>query len=267
MNQPRQFVSLFAFQAKLNPYIWFMMLILAAPSLLVHSSFKNYHENLSSLLDAPNLFFVGIFGLWILAPEMAQTRWAGTTSSMGSLEFLLPLAINRRVLYRSRVTLFYLVVLLIPVVMLLLALRSPNLVATEYAKPARVACLNSVPGSVLQPDPSGSTSPLLHLPGGKVLVGEWHLWMFMAAAFLSQMAFCFLFPLKHGKAIFYTLFLGMVMVPLAIDLMRVTHDFFPFTERLFFIFAGHQVIFLLASAAIFIAGQLWCEQRFIRQQY
>jgi hypothetical protein len=266
MKQPRQFVSLFAFQAKLNPYIWFMALVLMMPIFLIHPFSKDYHQNLDSLLDVGNIFFVGIIGLWILAPETGQLRSVGA-SSLANPEFLLTLALDRRVLYRSRVTLFYLFILLTPALMLLLALRSPDLTVTEYLNQARLACLHSVPGSMLKPDPDGNTSPLLQISGGNVLVGEWHLWMYVAAAFLSQLVFIFLFPLKHRVALFYVLFLGVSFVPLIITLAMGSHDYFSLTERLFFFFAGHQTIFWLASEAVFIAGQLWCEQRFIRQQY
>jgi hypothetical protein len=266
MKPPRQFAPLFAFQAKLNPYIWFMALVLLMPIILIHPFSKDYHQNLESLLDVQNLFFVGIFGLWILAPEMAQRQLA-SSSSLPNPEFLLTLALDRRVLYRTRVTFFYLFILPAPTLMLLLALRSPDVTVTEYLDQARLACLHSVPGSMLQPDPDGNTSPLLQIPGGNVLVGEWHLWMYVTAAFLSQLSFTLLFPLKHRLVLFYVVFLGVAFAPLVITLAAVSHHYFSLSERLFFFFAGHQAIFWLTSEAVFIAGQLWCEQRFIRQQY
>ncbi len=266
MNQPRQFSSLFAFQAVLNPYVWFMVAILLMPVFLMHQFLAGGHENLELLLHVPNLFFVAILGLWMLAPEMGRAQW-GATSSLPSSEFLLTLALDRRVLYRSRVALFYLAILISPVLVLVLALLSPNLTATEYEQQVRLACLHAVPGSALLRDPSGSTSPLLALPGGNVLIAEWHLWMYVAAALLSQLAFTFLFPLKNRLALFYVLFLGIPFVPLVITLTRGSQPFFSPTERLFFFFTGHQAVFWLASEVLFIAGQLWCEQRFVRQEY
>jgi len=206
-----------------------------------------------------------MIGMWALAPEMAQ-RWGVNSGWSSGTEFLLTRAIDRPVLYRSRAAYFYLLVFLMPLVSLLYSLGSPDLKATEYSKPAQQECLSHVPGSALEPNPSGSLSPLISIPRGKVLVAEWYFWMFAASALIAQALLLLLYSFKHRSFIFYALFTSAAFVPLFIDLHRTHAETTPHLEHFFFFFAAHQPLFWILTALLFIFAQLWCERRFACQE-
>jgi len=263
MNTTKQFWALFKFHMTINPFIWFMVLALASPLLFTNAFSNSYHPNLSSLLTVQNLFFVGILGIWTLAPEMTQ-RWGSNTSWNMGTEFILTRAIDRPVLYRSRAAYFYLLIFLIPVISLLYSLQYPDLKVTEYSQTAQQQCLRYVPGSTLEPNPSGSRSPLISIPWGNTLVEEWHFWMFTTSALCVQLLFLLLYPLKYRLWIFYALFFSCIFIPLWIDLHHIGTQTTPYLEHLFFFFTAHQPLFWILTAAAFILTQLWCEWRFAR---
>ncbi len=263
MNSAKQLWSLFKFNTTMNPFIWFMLFGLDMPLFIPYLTGSSYHTHLSSLLQVQTLFMLGLAGMWILAPEMAQS-WGANTGSFAGTEFLLTRAIDRPILYRSRSMFLYLLVLLIPLLSLLYSHSNPDLKVTEYVKSAQQLCLSSVPGAVLQPNPSGSRSPLISIPGGNVLVQQWQIWIFAVCSLAVQALLLVIYPLKRRLLIFYTLFLTSVFVPLFFDFHDIHHDSPVTMERLFFLFAAHQPLFWILTTAVFLFTQLACERRFTR---
>jgi hypothetical protein len=269
MNKSKQLWSLLKFQSTANPFIWFLPFAFAFPLLFSHTLPDSYHPNLSSLLTAQNIFFVGIFGSMIIAPERFQLG-AANAANPGS-EFVLTRAIDRPIFYRSKAVFLYGLVMSMPLVSLLYALDKPDLKVTEYSAAARMECIASVPGSTLEKDPSGSTSPLIVIPRGNVLVEEWHFWSYLVAVLGTQVLILLLYPFKYRILFFYTIFMGSIFGPLLWSLYGLTHSINakgPVPESLgegpFFFFAAHQVLFWIFAALAVIAIQIWCEWRFVR---
>jgi hypothetical protein len=156
MNNTKQFWTLFRFQTTVNPFIWFMPVAFGLP-LFVGSTLPNwYHATLSSLITTQNLFFVGIFGTMVVAPERFMIGAANAAWNPGT-EFLLTRAVDRRILYRSKATFLYVLILLMPLVSIGYSLDKPDLKVIEYSDVARQRCLALVPGSTLEKDPTCSS--------------------------------------------------------------------------------------------------------------
>lgn len=266
MNTGKQFWALLRFQTAVNPFIWLVPIALGAPLFLTGNYPAWYHPNLSSFLTVHNLFFVGLLGMWALAPEMTRPWRANVDWSSGT-EFLLTRAIDRAILYRSRTAFLYILVFSIPIVNISLALTHPDVKVTEYSQITQQKCLRHVPGSALEPDPRGSSAPLISIPRGNVLVEVWHLWLFALTALTVQILFLFLHPFKHRLFISYAIFMILVFLPLAYDLRHLNSGRPTFMERVFFSFAAHQVAFWILTSLALIICQLWCELRYARLEH
>jgi hypothetical protein len=209
MNRSKQFWALLKFQSRTNPLIWLMALALSVPFLFKSELPSSYHPSFHSVLDVQNLFFVGIFGVIVLFPDRFRFRGGNEAWTSGT-EFLLTRAVDRRILLRSKSAFFYAFMMVAPVAVLLLTMRSPGLTMTEYSDTARKLCLESVPGSVLLPDPSGSLAPLISMPHGGVLIEEWHCWLILCTIFGVQALLLLLYPFKRDYALDTILALGML---------------------------------------------------------
>jgi hypothetical protein len=260
MNKMKQFWALLKFQTTINPFVWFLLLAFGGPLFFMGDFSSSYHPNLPSQLMIQNLFMVGLAGLWIIVPEIAQP-W-GTTGWSSGTEFLLTRAIDRPILYRAKAAFLYFLVLLTPLVSIAYSLKNPDLKVTEYSSAAQKECLSHVPGATLEPNPSGNRSPLIAIPRGNVLIEEWHFGMFATSAFSVQVLLLLIYPLKHRTFIFYAIFMGGVFVPFWINLHSSRQETLPYMEHLFFTFAAHQVPFWMLTALALLLGQFWCERRF-----
>jgi hypothetical protein len=266
MTTAKQFWALFKFQTAINPFIWIMPLAFGVPLLLplfVGSFWKDYHPGFTSLLSNQNMFFIGIFGAMVMAPERFQFGAANLVTTYYGSEFLLTRAIDRPVLYRAKAATLYLLILILPCNGVANSLRNPDLVVSEYAKAVQQACISQVPGSTLQHNKwdQPDRPSLIAIPRGNVLIAEWQMWVFLAATMVLQLSILVLYPFKYAKAIFWVFFLGLTLVPL-FDLTSLRTNLPTVNDSLFFNFAGHQLIFWGATAFVFLASQLWCERRF-----
>jgi hypothetical protein len=269
MNKTKQFLALFKFQTTINPFIWFMPLFFGfpffIPLLSTASLSKTYHPGFFNLLmNQQTLFFVGMFGSLVMAPERFQFGAPRLVSSYYGSEFMLTRAIDRPVLYRAKAAVLFLLVLTLPCVAIVASLGNPDLVVTEYSKPVQQQCLSNVPGSALMPSENKKSPPsLISVPRGNVLVAEWQFWIFMIVALSLQLFILILYPFKYGKLVFWALYLGLIFVPL-FDLTHLGKDKPTVEEQLFFSFAAHQPLFWILTALTFVLTQLWCERRFAR---
>ena len=263
MNRTKQFWALFKFQTSISPYIWFMPLAFGAPFFLpLLLPTAKYHSSLSTIfMSNQNLFFVGIFGAMVLAPEKFQMAASNLVSTYYGSEFILTRAIDRPVLYRAKAAVLYLLVLTLPCLAIANSLRNPDLTVSEYSKVVQQQCLAAVPASVLIPASKKDYQPLIAIPRGNILVAEWQLWVMLLAAIALQLLILILYPFKYGKVIFWVLYFGLILVPL-FDLTHIGKDEATVNEQLFFSFAGHQSLFWILTASAFVFTQLWCERRF-----
>ena len=267
MNKTKQFLALFKFQTTINPFIWFMPLAFGMPfflPLFMVTFPKEYHSSLSTVfMSNQNLFFVGIFGAMVMAPEKFQMAAANLVSTYYGSEFILTRAIDRPILYRAKAAVLYLLVLTLPCLAIANSLRNPDLIVSEYSKVVQHQCLAAVPASTLLPTSKKNSEPLISIPRGNVLVAEWQLWVMFLAAITLQIFILILYPFKYGKIIFWVLYFGLILVPL-FDLTHLGKDEATVNEQLFFSFAAHQSLFWMLTALIFVLTQLWCERRFTR---
>jgi hypothetical protein len=268
MTRTRQFFALFKFQTTINPFIWFVpiafMTPLVLPLLIGHIS-DDYHPGFSLLLSNQNMFLIGIFGAMILAPEKFQLGATQMVSTFYGSEFILTRAIDRPVVYRAKAAILYVLILVLPCLGILNALRQPDLVVGESAAAVQQACLSNLPGSDLESakwDRHGHHS-LIAIPRGNVLVAEWQLWVFIVAALVMQVAIMILYPFKYGRILFWAFFFGLIFVPL-FDLTSIRTDMPTINERLFFGFAGNEIVCWGVTAGAVVIGQLWCERWFAR---
>jgi hypothetical protein len=266
MNPAKQFWALLKFQGTINPLIWFMAFALSMPFLFKSDLPSSYHPSFHSLLNVQNLFFVGIVGLIVLVPERFSFGRASGTWNPGT-EFLLTRAIDRRILLRSRSAFFYALMLVAPLAVLLLTIRSPALTMTEYSDTARNLCLQSVPGSALLPDPSGNRFPLISIPQGGVLIEEWHCWLILGSIMGVQALLLLLYPFKYRAAVFYIVFFGLVFAPLEWDLDSMASGMPSTYQRMFFVYAAHPVDFWIITFLAVVIVQLWCERQFARMEF
>jgi hypothetical protein len=268
MNPAKQFWALLKFQTTMNPSTWFLPLVFVIPLLLPlidGPTSKSYHPGFVSLFMNQNLFFIGFIGAMVLAPEMLLFGATNVISSYYGSEFLLTRAIDRSVLYRAKAALLFILVLIGPCIMVIHSLGHPDLVVNEYSKPVQVACLATVPGSALLPaEDKGGKPSLLAIPRGNLLVAEWQFFLFMITALALQLLILILYPFKHAKWIFWTIFFGLIFAPLFYTIHEITQETPSFNERSFFFFTRHQVLFWCVTGVIFVATQLWCERRFAR---
>jgi len=260
MNRFKQFWVLLKFQSTVNPFTWFLVLALG-PGFIFTKVFSS--SDLGSLLSDQNLFMIGLFGMWILAPDMVQ-RGGGTSGWSSGTEFMLTRAIDRPILYRARAAFFYFLVLVTPIVSLAYSLRTPDLTVTGYSKLTQHECLIHVPGSTVKPNPNGSRLPLISIPHGNILVQEWHLWKFALMGLVVQALLLIIYPLKRRLFFFYGIFLLSVFAPLGWDLSGIHKSIPSYSESLFFIFVAHQAVFWIVTALVLIAGQLGYERCFSR---
>jgi hypothetical protein len=267
MTPAKQFWALLKFQTTVNPSLLIMPIIFGVPLFLpllmdfgIHV--QGYHPGLYSLFTNQNLFFVGIFGAAILAPEKFQFGSSMATANFYGTEFLLTRAIDRPILYRVKAVFLYLLVLLFPVIAILNSARSPDIVVNEYSKAVQQLCLASVPGSTLLPAESKKQNPsLISLPRGNVLAAEWQAWVFLITAIMLQLLILALYPFKYAKWVFWPVFFGLILVPL-FDITHLGKGQPTIYEELFFLFAGHQILVWILSAIAFVLTQLICEKRF-----
>jgi hypothetical protein len=231
----------------------------------MHSSFgKDYHPSLDTLLMIQNLFFVGMIGAMLVSPEKYQFGGLNASTSYYGTEFLLTRAINRPVLYRAGVTLWYLLVLILPLITVLHALNDPDLVVEEYATTVQQSCLTQVPGSTLLPSETKKHSTeLISIPRGNVLVAEWQFWMFLLTAIATQVLLVLLHPIKYGKFIFWAFFFAMIFLPLIFIFDTIGKGTPSLYEALFFSFTSHQLLCWILTASALVLTQLGCERRFV----
>jgi hypothetical protein len=260
MNPVRQCWTLFRFQLAANPYIWFMAFAFCAPLFFVHTG----HEWLNTLIPSQNLFFIGFLGVMLLAPELFYTaasgQWAGY-----STEFLLTRAVDRTFLARAKTGCLYFITLIIPIVILALSLKNPDLKVDSYSKNEQQECVASIPGSTTLKDSSGHIEGLA-IPAGNRLIAAWHCWEVVVCAAAVQILVLLIHPWPHRKFILWTIYGLVLFLPLA-TILPLFHPIFshePFfdSEHLFFIFAAHQLIFWVETLLFVFLAQLWCERRF-----
>jgi hypothetical protein len=206
--------------------------------------------------------------MW-LAPEIFQFGGAAAIYSSGT-EFLTTRAVDRPLLYRSRAMFFYLLILTVPALLFLTALRNPSLQVGEYNKVSHDQILAQLAGSIPAPPDRHGRSTDITIPNGNILAEAWVFWMYLASAIGTQVLIFLIYPLKYRRTIFWTTYMGFIFLPLFSSFSNLRNmgkpEKLPPAESFFFAFANHQVAVWMLTGLALILGQLWCERRFARME-
>jgi hypothetical protein len=277
MNKITQFWGLVKFQVAINPFVIVVPVAMLAPYYIVSFTIPlhDYHPSLDSLLFNQNLYFVGIIGFLLLAPEVMRSATSGAAWPTGT-EFILTRAVDRHLVLRARSAFFYLLVLVIPVFALVAALRHPDVQVNEYDKVLHREVLDRIPGSIpAPPDREGRSSSVINstvimIPNGNALVESWRSWEFLSLAIGVQVFLFLIYRLRYRRFIVWGTYLAFVFVPLVgivnrgynIVLRGYKSGSPSLSVSMFFAFVAHQWLFWPMTIGALILGQVWCERRF-----
>jgi hypothetical protein len=223
-----------------------------------------YYPSLDLLLPVQNLYFVFMIGAMVVAPEAFYAVVAQMSAS-GS-EFLLTRAVDRHLILRARIAFFYLLILAVPCMIVMGALTKPDLQIGEYHKTLNAQIVANLPGSIAAPPDKYGGLDEITVPRGNLLLEGWHLWILLISGLVLQMTIILVYPFKYRRFVLWTLFLGIVLLPIFFDLRNVgINDENPtWSEALFFSFVAHQPLLWILTSLALILGQIWCERRFAR---
>jgi len=268
MNKTKQFWALVRFLVLINPAVLFFPLALAAPYYIPYlTRFHDYHPGLGSLLSNQNIFFVGLIGFFVLAPEIMQSPTSAASWPTGT-EFLLTRAVDRHLVLRARSAFFYFLILAIPLCALLGTLRTPTLQIREYDKIFYKQVLNQIPGSMPVPAEKGERADMITIPDGSALVASWHIWQVLSLAVVTQAFVLLISRLKYRRLVLIGTYLCLVFIPLLTILsIGSRRDGPSLTESTFFAFVSHQCLIWLLTIAALLVAQLWCERRFANLEH
>lgn len=218
----------------------------------------------SSSLDNYQLVFIGFLSVIVLAPDIFYSAATQNIWAASGTEFLLTRATDRKVVYQSKSAFLYLLVLIVPFALLFFPLKESTLKTREYSKAVQQECVTKLPGATLSKDKYGSTDQLT-IPNGNALINSWNIWSTLLTAIASQIIIWTIYPLKFRRYIFWAIYLAVVLGPLLL-IGHATADFdrLSTNEKLFFLFAPHQILAWTSTILAAILIQLWCERRFIR---
>jgi hypothetical protein len=160
MNITKQFWTLFKFQALSNRRIWYISAMLLMP-LYILGVIPRPNSDLNAIISNQYFFIMALPAMLLLMPERysaSTNQWAGNAT-----EFLLTRAIDRNILYRSKATFLYLIVLVIPGIIFLLSFKNPDLQVTLHSDISPELCLTHVPGSTLVVPDTEHSQPLIFI--------------------------------------------------------------------------------------------------------
>lgn len=266
MNKNKQLWALIKFQLSVYPLIALVVMPLAIGVMFYSNSIvylvnHHYHPPLDQMLSDQNLFLVAIFGMALLAPEIARTA-ASAQIPTGS-EFVLTRAVDRPLVLRARAMLYYFVVLILPLIALPLAATQPSLQAGEFSAAAQQRIIEALPHSTAITGAPNFPRNNVMIPNGAVLVAAWRFWKFLAIAITGEAFIMLIYPFPWRR---WLLWGGYFLFILASTSFLIFADHstehVAFSERMFFAFVAHQPVVWLCTLAVLVATQLWGERRF-----
>jgi hypothetical protein len=263
MNTAKQFWSLFKFQQSVNPFLLCLPLIIVIPYLTTTflGAGRSSYLSLSYLLSNQNIYFVAIFAVMWLAPEIMR-RGNTTVPWTGGTEFILTRAVDRRIVARARLALFYLVILIVPLGAMAYSVGHPSLTVSEYDSGVRQKVLAEVPGSKPVANIDDLHPNTISIPNGELLLSGWRLWSMLACAILVQAAVHLIYPWKFRRALAWSLYALFIFLPLLPIFVTRNPGQLTFIQNWFFTYASHPTLCWLVALVVFLSAQLWSERRF-----
>ena len=148
MNKVQQFWTLLRFQISaltVAVFITWPLMFSMCYWIFFHNTPITLAHYLGWLLSGNSWFFVPLIGSVLLAPELYLFGSAIFSQNSGT-EFLLTRAVDRPLLLRVRSILFYGLVLVIPCILFLGTLKSPQLQLKEFDQRISHLILSQIPG-------------------------------------------------------------------------------------------------------------------------
>jgi len=266
MNKNKQLWALIKFQLSVYPLIALVVMPLAIGAMFYSNSIVylvnlHYDPPLDQMLSEQNLFLVAIFGMALLAPEIARTA-ASAQIPTGS-EFVLTRAVDRPLVLRSRAVLYYFVVLILPLIALPLAATQPSLQVGEFSATAQQQVIEALPGSMAMDGAPYESRHDILVPHGAVLVAAWRFWVILAVAIIGEAFVMLIYPFQWRR---WLLWVGFFLLVFASTSFLIFADHsskhVTFTKRMFFGFVAHQPVIWLCTLAALVMAHLWGERRF-----
>jgi hypothetical protein len=200
------------------------------------------------------IMFCGILALQFF---IAGTGWSGTASAwlMPGGEFLLARPVLRRTVYRSRILLYFVVLLLpmLPYVGLTMAVPDLKLSLYESGNPVsgridRASLYQEqFPDSTLIHARKGSFATLI-VPNGALLVAFWQFWLTILLALALQATSLLELPSK----MLIGLLVAICVVPTFMVAFHLLGNPTPILEYTLFIFAHHWITIALGTLGVFV---------------
>ena len=247
-----------------------MTIAFFAPLLIEFSHHKNDATSMNLFLYTQNYFFIVFIGINVVLPDTFKFGAKSLAWTTGS-EFLLTRSVDRIIVYRVRAVFFYILVLLAPLVMLLLAFRSPDLTVNEYNGALRHAILVHVPGSASIP--GKDYQHLIQIPLGHVLIGIWCMVIAALITLVTQMILLVLWHIPYRTVVFFVVFGFLAFSPafymfyLASSIRSGAKEKIDLLDNAFVHFAQHPALYSLLAMVAIVVGQLWCERRFVKIEH
>jgi hypothetical protein len=222
--------------------------------------------SLDSLLHFSYIFFVGWFGVMILAPEIL-TPGGGTAKIGIGNDFLITRAVDKSLICRAKSMLFYGLVVIVPFSTLLLAARQPDLRLFEYSKISRIDILSHFPNAIQTGDPR---SHHLLIPFGQVWVAVWGIMVFLTTASVTQLIIWLIYRFRYRRSLLIICMFTFILLPLVRIFSHgagLKGDQLSLNETFFLAFVSHPILYGVLLVIALITGQLWCERRFVRLEF
>ncbi len=239
-----QFFALLRFHACASPWIWVFPIAFGMQPIIHFWGAGNNWGNLTIALLGSNMMWITpiLFAATVFIPELF-VGMQGTTPQTHpmaqgfSAEFLLTRAVDRPVIFRSRVV-FYWILALIPVLVLLaLAAWRPSIsIEIPLKSPGSGAMyLQSLPGAFVAK--TTKTTEVITSPTGRLAIaGTLALVSVLFTAFGQGFVFA-ISRFKFKRWIFYTVFIGGIVSPILLMFANQERSF----ENLIFLILNHPV--------------------------
>ncbi len=264
MSKTKQLWTLLRFQLAINRSALLLLMMSGFPYIItvigsVFFSFriKNFTPDLEFLIRNSLVYFVAISAPALLNPDFPQlgkrnTAWESST------EFLLTRAVDRRILYRARALLFYILLLAIPVLGFFAFLRNPNLSLFEYNESIYQQILRHVPGSLPGPPGQNGRDTEIFIHHGYLLITLWRIWLPLCLGALTLSVMTCIGKFKYGWLLFLPFAFALLFFGFQVSFLHSgTLDL---NSTLFFIFASHQSLCWLIAIPTLALSLLWYEQ-------
>ncbi len=288
MNKQHQFWTLIRFQISGQTIVFFIVWPLAFAMMswiYLHNTPSNLSHDLGWLLFGNFWLLVPFIATSLLAPELSFVR-ASLLAGWSGTEFLLTRATDRHIVLRVRSALFYGLILLIPCILFLGTLKTPELQLKVSDARIYPLILNQIPNCIPMPidkvspkslekstakkECSQNFSKEIRILNGRVMIGSWRIWAFLCIGLATQLFLFLICSLRYQKFLFWGICALMIFFPEGL-LMATNDTVMQFSwinskELLFITFAAHQPLCWLITIPALILGQLWCEKRFARME-